>query len=128
MFSHITIGTNNIHQAQNFYGPVLKTLGHSCFSSSSSFLAYGKLAGAQIWLIRPFDGKEATIGNGNHIALIAIDRQSVDNFHATALELGGTNEGSPGLRMHYHKGYYGAYIRDPEGNKLQAVCHKNFDH
>jgi predicted lactoylglutathione lyase len=91
-------------------------------------LAYGKLAGAQIWLIRPFDGKEATIGNGNHIALIAIDRQSVDNFHATALELGGTNEGNPGLRIHYHKGYYGAYIRDPEGNKLQAVCHKNFDH
>jgi catechol 2,3-dioxygenase-like lactoylglutathione lyase family enzyme len=128
MFSHVTIGTNNIHQAQNFYGPVLKTLGHSCFSRSSSFLAYGKLAGAQIWLIHPFDGKEATIGNGIHIALIAIDRQSVDNFHATALELGGTNEGSPGLRIHYHKGYYGAYIRDPEGNKLQAVCHKNIDY
>ena len=124
MFSHVTIGTNNLDLARKFYDPVLQVLGHLCFSKGDNHRAYGKKDGEQIWIIAPFDGKKATAGNGTHIAFIAGDRESVDNFHMKALEFGGTDEGQPGLRTHYHPAYYGAYIRDLDGNKLQAVCHK----
>ena len=124
MFSHVTIGTNNLNRAKGFYDPVLEVLGHHCFSEGDKHRAYGKKDGEQIWIISPFDGKKATVGNGTHVAFIASDREAVDNFHAKALALGGINEGQPGLRTHYHPAYYGAYIRDLDGNKLQAVCHK----
>jgi len=125
MFSHVTIGTNDLQRGKVFYDAALKTLGHECFSSGSHFSAYGRRNGEQIWIILPFDGKKSSVGNGTHIAFIATDRKSVNNFHTKALKMGGTNEGFPGLRPQYHAGYYGAYIRDPDGNKIQAVCHKN---
>jgi catechol 2,3-dioxygenase-like lactoylglutathione lyase family enzyme len=62
-------------------------------------------------------------GNGGHVAYLAPSRAAVDAFYAVALEMGGTSDGEPGRRPHYHPGYYGAYVRDPEGNKIQAVCH-----
>jgi len=58
------------------------------------------------------------------VAFLAADRAMVDAFHAVALAHGGTDEGVPGLRPQYHPNYYGAYVRDPDGNKLQAVCHR----
>jgi catechol 2,3-dioxygenase-like lactoylglutathione lyase family enzyme len=126
MFSHVTIGTNNLSLARKFYDPVLQVLGHLCFSEGNNHRAYGKKDGEQIWIIAPFDGEKATAGNGTHIAFIASDRESVNNFHRKALAFGGIDEGQPGLRKHYHPAYYGAYIRDLDGNKLQAVCHKKF--
>jgi catechol 2,3-dioxygenase-like lactoylglutathione lyase family enzyme len=72
---------------------------------------------------KPFDGESATPGNGQMIALLAPDRQVVRNAHALALALAGTCEGSPGLRPEYHPDFYGAYFRDPEGNKLCVCCH-----
>jgi catechol 2,3-dioxygenase-like lactoylglutathione lyase family enzyme len=71
----------------------------------------------------PYNGETATVGNGVHVAFKADNRAAVDAFHAAALAAGGTDEGAPGLRPHYHEHYYGAYVRDPDGNKLQAVCH-----
>jgi catechol 2,3-dioxygenase-like lactoylglutathione lyase family enzyme len=73
--------------------------------------------------MNPFDGNAATVGNGGHAAFNADSRAAVDKFHAAALAGGGTDEGRPGLRPHYNENYYGAYVRDPDGNKLQAVCH-----
>lgn len=73
---------------------------------------------------RPFDRQLATPGNGAMNALLAADRATVDAVHALALGLGGTCEGPPGLRPEYHPHYYGAYFRDPEGNKLCVCCHE----
>ena len=64
------------------------------------------------------------MGNGVTVAFEAPDRASVDRFHAAGLAQGGTDEGAPGLRPHYHPDYYGAYLRDPDGNKLCCVCHR----
>lgn len=74
--------------------------------------------------MKPFDDNPATAGNGAHIAFLATRRSAVDAFHAAAMANGGSDEGAPGPRPHYHDHYYGAYVRDPEGNKLQAVCHR----
>ena len=76
------------------------------------------------WVLRPHDKKDATPGNGAMVAFEAATRAAVDAFHAAALAGGGSDEGPPGLRTHYHPDYYGAYVRDPEGNKLCAVCHR----
>ena len=78
----------------------------------------------QFWVMRPIDGKAATVGNGVTVAFEATDRAAVDALHARALEAGATDEGAPGLRPHYHADYYGAYLRDPDGNKLCIVCHR----
>ncbi|WP_233244506.1 VOC family protein, partial [Acidovorax sp. HMWF029] len=72
---------------------------------------------------RPFDGQPAAPGNGVMNALLAADRATVDAVHALALQHGGRCEGLPGLRPEYHANYYGAYFRDPEGNKLCVCCH-----
>ena len=125
MFSHVTIGPNDIARALAFYDPVMAALGHAKFHPGDTFAAYGTAQSDQTWVMTPFDGKPATVGNGMHIAFLAPSRAAVDAFHAAALEMGGTSEGGPGLRPHYHPNYYGAYVRDPDGNKLQAVCHSS---
>jgi catechol 2,3-dioxygenase-like lactoylglutathione lyase family enzyme len=72
--------------------------------------------------MRPYDRKAASPGNGAMVAYKAPTRAAVDAFHAAALAAGGSDEGAPGIREHYHPDYYGAYVRDPDGNKLCAVC------
>ena len=75
-------------------------------------------------MVRPYDKKDATPGNGVTVAFEAPTREAVDAFHAAALAAGATDEGPPGIREHYHPSYYGAYVRDLDGNKLCVVCHK----
>lgn len=125
MFSHITIGSNDLERSTKFYDAVMPALGHARFYSGDGIVGYGKPADNQTWIMRPFDGKAATIGNGTHIAFLAQDRASVDAFHKAALANGGQDEGAPGLRPQYHENYYGTYVRDPDGNKVQAVCHRS---
>jgi predicted lactoylglutathione lyase len=84
-----------------------------------------KNGGAQelaLWLYKPFDGRAATAGNGTMVALQAHSWRQVDEFHAAALAHGGSSEGAAGLRPHYNPDFYAAYVRDPDGNKLAAVC------
>jgi catechol 2,3-dioxygenase-like lactoylglutathione lyase family enzyme len=123
MFSHVTIGTRDPARAAEFYDEVLGTLSIQPLFKFDAAVAYGEPAGAKTFLLKPFDGGEPSPGNGWHAAYLAETHAQVDAFHAKALELGGTCEGPPGPRPHYHPNYYGAYVRDPEGNKLQAVCH-----
>lgn len=123
MFSHVTIGSTDPNKASAFYDQVLGTLGIETLFSFDGVVAYGDVAGPKTFLLKPFNGEPPEPGNGGHIAYLANTRAQVDDFHATALRLGGTDEGKPGLRPQYHPNYYGAYVRDPEGNKLQAVCH-----
>ncbi len=124
LFGHVTVGTDDLDRAGAFYDAVLATLGHSRGLERERFIAYGDGSGARFFVMRPYDGKPASAGNGTHVAFLAPDRAAVDAFHAAALAAGGTDEGAPGLRPHYHADYYGAYVRDPDGNKLQAVCHR----
>lgn len=123
MFSHITVGTNDFERAAGFYDAVLGVLGHERFISGEGYIGYGKPNDNQFWVLSPFNKQAASPGNGNHVAFLAPNRAAVRAFHETALANGGSDEGAPGPRTHYHPNYYGAYVRDPEGNKLQAVCH-----
>ncbi len=124
MFSHVTLGTNDPRRARAFYDAVMPVIGHPLLFAFGDTIAFGEATGPKLFIGPPFDGQPAASGNGPHVAFIVEDRPLVDAFHAAALAAGGTDEGAPGLRPHYHPNYYGAYVRDPDGNKLQAVCHR----
>lgn len=124
MFSHVTVGTTDLVRARTFYDAVMGTLGiNLVMEIEGSAFAFGEMSGAAFFVGYPFDEQPAERGNGWHCAFNAADRPSVDAFHAAALANGGSDEGVPGLRPHYHANYYAAYVRDPDGNKIQAVCH-----
>ena len=125
MYSHTTLGTNDWNHAKPFWEAISKVLELPQLFSHDGGVAYGTLMGPKLFIGPSFDGQPATNGNGTHIAFLAKNRAIVDSFHAAALNNGGTDEGKPGLRPHYHPNYYGAYVRDPDGNKLQAVCHSS---
>jgi catechol 2,3-dioxygenase-like lactoylglutathione lyase family enzyme len=128
MYSHVTLGTNDIRRAIAFYDAVLAGLGLARHETDLErgyagwFVAPD--ATPNFWVLRPIDGHPASIGNGVTIGFEVPDRASVDRFHAAGLVHGGTDEGAPGLRAHYHPDYYGAYLRDPDGNKICCVCHR----
>ncbi len=123
MFSHVTLGTNDWPRARPFWEAVMAVLKQPVLFEHEQGIAYGEPSGPKIFVGPAFNGQPTTNGNGTHVAFLAKDRSTVDAFHAAALQHGGTDEGAPGLRPHYHPNYYGAYVRDPDGNKLQAVCH-----
>ena len=125
MFSHVTVGSNDIAKAKAFYDGVGKVLGLRRMADYPEAAGYGPQGGRpQLWVVRPLDKQAASVGNGITIGLEANDRPSVDAAHAAALAAGGKDEGKPGLRTHYHPNYYGAYVRDPDGNKVCIVCHR----
>ncbi|MEM8608271.1 MAG: VOC family protein [Myxococcota bacterium] len=123
MFSHVTVGTNDWQRAKPFWHAIMSTLDVPVLFEYDRGIAFGVATGPKTFVGPAFDGKPATHGNGTHIAFLAKSRASVDAFYKAAMENGGSDEGPPGLRLHYHPNYYGAYVRDPDGNKLQAVCH-----
>lgn len=125
MISHTMLGTNDLERAVAFYDRVLGELGYPRVRKYAQSAAYGPGENGPpiFWICNPYDGGPASAGNGTHVAFMAPDRASVDRFHATALALGGVDEGAPGLRD-YGPDYYGAYVRDPDGNKIQACCLK----
>lgn len=127
MFSHFTLGTNDIERAKVFYSALMGTLDQPLLSASPEhgYLMFGPEDGRHphLFVSQPFDDLPATWSNGYHIAFNARDTVVVDRFHAVALAHGGRDEGEPGLRSHYAADYYSAYVRDPDGNKLQAVCY-----
>ena len=127
VFSHAAVGSSDIRKARRFFDAVLKPLGLVRVETHAIALAYApegfEGANAPFWVLKPIDGKNATAGNGSTVAFDAPSRAAVDAFHAAALAGGGADEGAPGLRLLYHPHYYGAYVRDIDGNKLCAVCH-----
>ena len=124
VISHITFGTNDPERSGRFYDEVLGVLGFTRLPKPTGKPpAYEKGGLPTVYLYRPEDGRPATWGNGTHVAFVAETQQNVRDFHEAALRLGGTSEGAPGPRPHYGENYYAAYVRDPDGNKLQAVCY-----
>lgn len=120
MLSGVCVGTNDLAAAARFYDAVLTTISMRCMLSEENERAYGGPDGRMtFFVVRPYDGRTATHGNGTQVMFYAADAAAVRAFHMTALEMGGTDEGAPGPRD-YHPDYYGAYVRDPDGNKLNV--------
>lgn len=118
MIGYVTLGTNDLARGAAFYDAIGRELGVGRMMEFDSFIAWGTQGGAPgIGLTRPFDGGSATVGNGVMVALEASDRAQVDRLHAIALEQGDVCEGPPGERG---EGFYAAYFRDLDGNKLNA--------
>ena len=118
MFNHVSVGTRDLERAARFYDAALGALGYRRTMSESFGCAWG-VEWPEFWATLPEDG-EAAAGNGVHVAFIAPSREAVDAFHAAALAEGGSDAGAPGLRD-YTPNYYAAFVRDPDGNKLEAV-------
>jgi catechol 2,3-dioxygenase-like lactoylglutathione lyase family enzyme len=128
MFSYVSLGTGDIARAMTFFDAVLAPLGHARIDDYDPDLrsaAWGlDDPGPHLWVTQPFDGNPASVGNGTMVSFLAETRAAVDAFHAAALAHGGTDEGGPRLRPQYGPQFYAAYVRDPDGNKLNAVCYR----
>ena len=121
MIGYVTLGTADIARGAVFYDAVAKVLGFGRMMEEETFIAWGEFEGpgAGISITKPFDGNDASVGNGTMVALNAKDPAQVDEVYATAIAQGGTCEGKPGDRG---GGFYAAYFRDLDGNKLNAFC------
>jgi lactoylglutathione lyase len=127
MFSHIFVGTNNFERALAFYQPLMDTLGVQArfVEADRPWAGWQSQSDPRpLFLLgKPFDQQPHAPGNGQMVAFLASSRAMVDAAYAVALQQGGSSEGVPGLRAQYHANYYGAYFRDPDGNKLCVACH-----
>lgn len=125
VLDHISLGVPDIAEARAFYDQALATLGLRCLAANDVFAAYGEEA-VIFLLMLPSDGREATRGNGTHIAFRAPTTAAVDEFHLTATSVGGTCSGAPGPRPDYPANdVYAAFVIDPFGHKLEAI-HNGF--
>jgi predicted lactoylglutathione lyase len=118
LIGYTTLGTNDIKRAARFYDSLLAELGAKRAMETEAFIAWAaEPGGAMLCVIKPYDKKPATVGNGVMVALAAKNKGQVDAIHRKALELGGKDEGAPGPRG---DGFYAGYFRDLDGNKLNA--------
>ncbi|MEJ6398773.1 VOC family protein [Yoonia sp. 208BN28-4] len=126
MLTGICLGTNDLAKAGQFYDVVLGTIGMRCKYEEPHERGYAGNDGVvSVWIVSPFNEKPATYGNGTQVIFEAADKAAVDAFYAAALANGGTDEGPPGPRS-YHPDYYGAYMRDHDGNKLHVAIPVTF--
>jgi catechol 2,3-dioxygenase-like lactoylglutathione lyase family enzyme len=117
MIDHVSIAVRDLEAATRFYEQVLATIGYEKLVVRAATVGFGKRY-AEFWLNRRVP---AAPSDGAHVALRARSRELVDAFHAAALAAGGTSDGPPGLRSDETEGYYAAFIRDPDGNRIEAV-------
>ena len=121
MIGYVTLGTNDLAKTAPFYDVIAKEMGVGRMMEFETFIAWGEVGGAPgIALTQPVDGKEASVGNGTMVALQVKDAEQVRRIYDKAMANGGKDEGGPGPRG--DDGFYAAYFRDPDGNKLNAFC------
>lgn len=123
MIGYVTVGSNDLDKARAFYDALMRVVGAGrIMEFGDNFTMYGTSLGRPALAVcKPYDGNAATVGNGNMSAIVVDSRDKVNAIHAKALELGGTCEGSPGVRGEEGpQAFYGAYFRDLDGNKLCA--------
>ena len=125
MLDHISLSVGDAGRAKAFFDAALAPLGIAAMMSMTAeetggvtYLAFGSEGRPYFWIT---SGSPVT--GPLHVAFMAKDRASVDAFHRAALAAGGTDNGAPGLRPHYHPNYYGAFVLDPDGHNIEAVCH-----
>lgn len=121
MLHHVSVGVTDIVRAARFYDAAMTALGYRRVMEFMPFaIAYGEIA-PELWIQLPANHGPASVGNGVHVALHAKNRQAVHAFHEAALAAGGTDDGAPGPRPQYTPEYYAAFVRDPDGNKIEAM-------
>ena len=121
MIDHVSIAVRDLKAGARFYRPLLATLGMSKLREwPDAAIGYGKKY-PEFWLNRRADTPSIPADSGVHVCLRAPSTEAVDAFHAAALAAGGTSDGAPGFRAHYHESYYAAFVRDPDGNRIEAV-------
>ncbi len=117
VFDHIGLPVTNLAKSRAFYGAALTPLGIELIVDRSEWVAFGRTGRAHFWL-----GMNASPPTGVHLAFAAASRAEVRAFYDAALQAGGIDNGAPGLRPHYHPDYYGAFVLDPDGHNVEAVC------
>jgi len=121
MISGVCVGANNLEEAGKFYDAVLATIGMTREMTTPHELGYAGSDGiVTFFVVTPYDGQPASFGNGTQVMFYAPDKEVVHTFHDTVIAQGGSDEGLPGSRD-YCAGYYGAYARDLDGNKLHVA-------
>ncbi len=120
ILSHISLGTAQFDAAVAFYDQVLATLGCKRILEHPGAVAWGREY-PEFWIQTPIDGAPPSVGNGSHVGFFAADRATVDAFHRAALAAGGRDEGAPGPRQEYGEPYYGCFVRDLDGHKIEAT-------
>jgi catechol 2,3-dioxygenase-like lactoylglutathione lyase family enzyme len=125
MFDHLGFKVRDFALSRSFYDEALAPLGYGLqmdvtpeMSGGGSHAGYGPKGRPQFWI-----GDGEVKGDCMHVAFAAESRTAVDAFHRAALAAGGKDNGPPGIRAHYHPNYYGAFVFDPDGNNVEAVCH-----
>jgi catechol 2,3-dioxygenase-like lactoylglutathione lyase family enzyme len=121
MIDHVSVAVRNLAAAARFYERLLATLGMTKLREwPDAAIGYGKRY-PEFWINRRADMSPVAVDSGAHVCLRASSTEAVDAFHAAALAAGGNSDGAPGFRAHYHENYYAAFIRDPDGNRIEAV-------
>ena len=119
MLDHVGVPVSDFERSKRFYAQALSPLGYELIMEPSAYAAgFGKRGKPDFWI-----GQGET-GQAFHIAFAAEDRATVDAFYEEAIAAGGRDNGGPGLRPEYHPTYYGAFVLDPDGNNIEAVCHR----
>ena len=120
IMSHVSVGTNQFEKATVFYDTVLATIGAKRIMEHPGAVAYGKFF-PEFWVQQPHDGGAAAIANGVHFGFMARSKAEVDEFYKVALAAGATDDGAAGPRSDYGAGYYGCFVYDLDGHKIEAM-------
>jgi catechol 2,3-dioxygenase-like lactoylglutathione lyase family enzyme len=118
MIDHLGVPVSDMARSKTFYEAALAPLGYVTVMDFGEAAGLGAGGKPDLWIAK------GSAGQGLHVAILAENRAAVDAFHRAALAAGGKDNGGPGLRPQYHATYYGAFVLDPDGNNLEAVCHK----
>ena len=121
MIDHIGIQVSDLARSVDFYTKALAPLGYSLVMTWQQFAGFGIAGKSELWI----DGRQGPTDKV-HIALRAKGRAEVRSFYEAAMEAGGKDNGAPGVREHYHRDYYGAFVLDPDGHNIEAVCHEAY--
>ncbi|EOH93158.1 VOC family protein [Enterococcus pallens] len=117
MIDHLSLGVSDLAKSKDFYQEALKPLGYQVKVEMEHGVCFGAEDGGDLWIVKSEPSK-------THVAFAAKTRELVDSFYQAAMNSGGKDNGAPGLRPHYHENYYGAFVIDPDGYNIEAVCHK----